>query len=141
MQKQWPRAAHCGAKAANTTMLTALTPRRADELAASSCLASQGGSRRPVTPLTSFASSEFPVSASVGCGCGRLRRLLPPHHLLHSLPGRLRLVRPYHPRVSVRINDLAAPVAPKHIRDRALARGSEAEGLGNYFVDIFHVHK
>jgi hypothetical protein len=34
--------AHCGAKAANTTMLTALTPRRADELAASSWLASQG---------------------------------------------------------------------------------------------------
>src|SRR6267378_2203275 len=94
-------------------------------------------------PPTSFASIFFQAAAlaSVGCGLSRLRLHLLLHHLLHFLHGRLRFVRTYHPGVSVRINDLAAPVAPKHIRDRALARGSKAEGLGNYFVDIFHVDK
>jgi hypothetical protein len=66
---------------------------------------------------------------------------LRPRIQFYFLHGGLSSVCTYHPRVSVRINNLAAPVSPKHVRDRALARGSEAEGLGDYFVDVFNVDK
>src|ERR1700676_5311060 len=96
-------------------------------------------SRRPVAPSTTFASSDFPSGR--GFSFSRLRLHLLLHHLLHFLHGGLSFVSTYHPRISVRIHDLAAAVAPKHVRDRTLARSSEAKSLGDYFVDIFHVDK
>src|SRR5260370_4692290 len=104
---------------------------------------SPASSRRPVAPSTTFASSDFPSGR--GFSFSRLRSHLLLHlllyQLLHFLHRGLSLVSTYHPRISVWINDLAAAVAPKHVRDRTLARGSEAKSLGDYFVDIFDVDK
>src|ERR1700693_309720 len=96
---------------------------------------------RPATMFSARIPNRSRTRSGRGFNFSRLRPHLLQHLLLHFLRGRLSFVRTYRPRVSVRINDLAASVPPKHVCDRALARGSEAERLGNYFVDIFHVDK
>src|SRR6202790_245919 len=87
--------------------------------------------RRPVTPSTTFASGDFPSGR--GFSFRRLRWHLLLHQLLHFLHGGLSLVSTYHPRISVRIDDLAAAVAPKHVRDMTLPRGSEPKALAQFF--------
>jgi hypothetical protein len=62
-----------------------------------------------------------------GCGCSTcgLRTHLFQHFRFHFLHRGLSFVGSYHPCVSVRIHDGAAPITPKHIDHRALACGSE----------------
>src|ERR1700675_744028 len=100
---------------------------------------SAAGSRRQLHLLRALPAANF--RSGRGFSLSRLRSHLLLHHLLHFFHRRLRLVRTYHPRVSVRIDDGAAPIAPKHVHDRALAFGSEADGFGDNFVRVFHVDK
>src|SRR6266849_4309372 len=93
----------------------------------------------PVPPWAE-AESTCPGSGS-GCSTGRLLPHLLQHLLLYFLHRGLSLMGSYHPCVSVRVHDGAAPIAPKHVHHWALACGSEVEGFGDHFVRVFCVDK
>src|SRR5579864_4009658 len=78
-------------------------------------------------PWHSLSSSNEDASVRRGCALRLLLHRL--HHLQHSLlhlfSCRLSLVRTHHPRVTVRVGDGAATVAPKHVHHGALAARAE----------------
>src|SRR6201987_3067238 len=92
-------------------------------------------------PWHSLRSSSEAASVCRGCA---LRLLLHRfHHLQHSLlylfRCRLSLVRTHHPRVTVRVGDGAATVAPKHVHHGALAARAELGRLIDYLVHVFDI--
>src|SRR5579862_684958 len=71
----------------------------------------------------------------------RLRLPLPhvlDHLLLHLRRRRVGDVRRHIPRITLRIDQASASVAPKHVRHRPLRRGAELHCLRKNLIDIIH---